>query len=139
LVQTILPVPVSGPKAWALSLDDAGTGVRARSHFVAFLRSIKSGKEFIGTAELVFGELLGNVVRHAPGPVEIFLDLDDDRVILHVIDSGPPLSMTEYNLPADALSERGRGLFIVAQLASEVRIELAGDFGNHIIVTMARR
>jgi anti-sigma regulatory factor (Ser/Thr protein kinase) len=122
-----------------LSLEDARAGVHARSHFVAFLQSIECNLEFIGTAELVFGELLGNVVRHAPGPVEIAIDLEDDSIVLHVTDSGPPLRLTEYNLPHDALSERGRGLFIVAQLAHDLQVELVGNRGNHISVTMRRR
>ncbi len=130
---------VSAAPAWNLSLDDARTAVDARSHFVAFLNGIQSDPNFINTAELVFGELLGNVVRHAPGPVEISVDLNDESLVLHVIDSGPPLQAVERHLPEDVLSERGRGLFIVEQLASDVRIEHLENCGNHISVTMSRR
>jgi anti-sigma regulatory factor (Ser/Thr protein kinase) len=131
-------VSVTAPPAWNLSLDDAGAAIDARSLFVEFLNGIQTDANFIDTAELVFGELLGNVVRHAPGPVEISVDLDDDSLVLHVIDSGPPLPSVERQLPEDALSERGRGLFIVQQLASDVRIEHILNCGNHISVTMAR-
>ncbi len=131
---------VSEPRAWNLSLDDARAAIDARSHFVEFLNDVQSDADFINTAELVFGELLGNVVRHAPGPVEISVDLNDESLILHVIDSGPPLTAAKHRkLPEDVLSERGRGLFIVEQLASDVRIERLENRGNHISVTMSRR
>ncbi len=120
-------------------MDDAGQAVDARSHFVEFLQRIQSDNEFIATAELIFGELLGNVVRHAPGPVEIAINLNEAALILHVIDSGPFLPIAERRLPDDMLSERGRGLYIVEQLAAEVRFERNAGCGNHIIVTMLRR
>jgi len=130
---------VTGPPAWTLYVDDARAAVGARSHFVAFLQSVNENGDFIDRAELIFGELLGNVVRHAPGPVEISIVLSDDVMVLHVIDSGPPLILTETHLPDDVLSERGRGLFIVGQLASELCVEREAESGNHISVTMQRR
>jgi anti-sigma regulatory factor (Ser/Thr protein kinase) len=132
------PLTMGRHPAWSFALDDARAAVDARSYFVRFLRTIQSRQEFIDSAELVLGELLGNVVRHAPGPVEILADLDDDWLILHVVDSGPALSMKEWQLPDDSLSERGRGLFIVAQLVEEIRIEQAPNGGNCISVTIPR-
>jgi anti-sigma regulatory factor (Ser/Thr protein kinase) len=121
-------------------MKDVRVAVDARARFVEFLQSLASPSEFIDTAELVFGELLGNVVRHAPGPVEISIDLYDDAMVLHVVDSGPPLTaIGRRRLPDDVLSERGRGLFIVQHLATEVRIERVRERGNHISVTMPRR
>jgi anti-sigma regulatory factor (Ser/Thr protein kinase) len=67
--------------------------------FVAFLRSIGTGDELVYKAELIFGELLGNVVRHAPGPVEISFDVGSDAAILHVIDSGPEFPVNQAHLP----------------------------------------
>lgn len=140
IVREAKAVSVSGSRAWNLSAEDARAAVNARSHFVEFLHSIQSDTNFIDAAELVFGELLGNVVRHAPGPVEITVDLNDDSMVLHVVDSGPPLAASKRRkLPEDVLSERGRGLFIIQQLASDVRIEHLENCGNHISVTMPRR
>ena len=134
----ILAVSVAPPRSWTLALDDARAAWDARSHFVEFLRSVGSSEHFVHTAELVFGELLGNVVCHAPGPVEVSVDCYDEALVLHVIDSGPPIAVTDWHLPEDTLSERGRGLFIVAQLAANVRIEHIANYGNHISVTMQR-
>ena len=122
--------------AWKFASEDARTAVDARTQFVAFLRSIGTGDELVYKAELVFGELLGNVVRHAPGPVEISFDLGSEAAILHVIDSGPEFPVSQPHLPDDVLSELGRGLFIVQQLATDVRVERIPDRGNHTIVTL---
>jgi anti-sigma regulatory factor (Ser/Thr protein kinase) len=121
--------------AWRFASEDARTAVDARTRFVDFLRSIGTGDEVVFKAELVFGELLGNVVRHAPGPVEISFDLDSGAGILHVIDSGPEFLLTAPHLP-DVLSELGRGLFIVQQLATNVRVERIPNRGNHTIVQL---
>jgi len=122
--------------AWMFASEDARTAVDARTQFVEFLRSIGTGDELVYKAELVFGELLGNVVRHAPGPVEISFDFDSGTGILHVIDSGPEFPLTARHLPDDVLSELGRGLFIVQQLATDVRVERIPNRGNHTIVML---
>jgi serine phosphatase RsbU (regulator of sigma subunit)/anti-sigma regulatory factor (Ser/Thr protein kinase) len=134
----ILSVSVGSRRCWSLSLDDARAAWDARSHFVEFLRGIEGGSRFLNTAELIFGELLGNVVCHAPGPVEVSVDCYDDALVVHVIDSGPPIEVTDWHLPEDTLSERGRGLYIVAKLAADLRIEHVANYGNHISVTMPR-
>jgi anti-sigma regulatory factor (Ser/Thr protein kinase) len=134
----ILTVSVAPPVSWSLSLDDARAAWDARSHFVEFLRGLGCDERSVNAAELIFGELLGNVVCHAPGPVEVSVDSHEDTLVLHVIDSGPPIEVTDWHLPEDTLSERGRGLYIVAQLAAGLRIEHVANYGNHISVTMPR-
>jgi PAS domain S-box-containing protein len=132
----ILTVSVGKPPAWVFSSEDARAAVDARTEFVQFLRSVRSDDDLIDRAELIFGELLGNVVRHAPGPVEISFDLDVDLATLHVIDSGRAFSPLERHLPEDEFSDFGRGLFIVQQLAADVRVDHIPNCGNHINVTL---
>ena len=135
----ILTVGVGKPPAWSLALDDARAAIDARAQFVQFLKSISRDRNFIDKAELVFGELLGNVVRHAPGPVEVSVEVKDGSIVLHVIDSGPPLGNFQRALPDDVLSECGRGLFIVEHLTASVRAEHVRDCGNHLSVTLSYR
>lgn len=132
----ILTVSVGEAPAWTFTSEDARAAVDARAQFVEFLHEAGSDEELIDRAELIFGELLGNVVRHAPGPVEVSFHLAGDVANLHVIDSGSGFALSEPHLPDDAFSELGRGLFIVAQLASAVRVDHVPNCGNHIRVTL---
>jgi anti-sigma regulatory factor (Ser/Thr protein kinase) len=75
------------------------------------------------------------VVRHAPGPVEIQLYRNDGRWKLHVIDSGGDFDASG-TLPSDILSELGRGLYIVRQLAKRVQVEHVANCGNHVTVEL---
>jgi PAS domain S-box-containing protein len=127
----ILTVSFGAPPDWSFSSEDARAAADARAHFAEYLRLRTRDQDFIAQAELVFGELLGNVVRHAPGPVEISLFSNGDAWILHVIDSGTAFDLSEQ-LPDDLLSERGRGLFIVQRLARMLHVEHVFNCGNHI-------
>ncbi|MBV8148008.1 MAG: SpoIIE family protein phosphatase [Candidatus Eremiobacteraeota bacterium] len=131
----ILTVAVGVTPAWSFAAEDARAAIHARSNFAAFLRSRTNDEDSVGQAELIFGELLGNIVQHAPGPVEIQLFCDGRGAFLHVIDSGPPFDFSN-SLPKDVLSERGRGLFIVRHIASAVVVEHIPNFGNHISVRL---
>jgi PAS domain S-box-containing protein len=131
----ILTVLVGKPPVWAFTAEDARAAADARSHFVAFLQEHNADADYLYRAELVFGELLGNVVRHAPGPVEISLCESNGSSTLHVIDSGKDFDF-ESSLPGDILSEIGRGLFIVRQIAADLRFEHVPNCGNHIAVTL---
>ncbi len=132
----ILTVSVGKPPAWTFTSDDARAAVDARTHFVNFLRGMGTDDDLVDRSELIFGELLSNVVRHAPGPVEISFDVVAGSPILHVIDSGVPFSRRERHLPEDPLSAFGRGLFIVQQLATDVRVAYIPNCGNHIAVKL---
>ncbi len=134
----ILAVTVAPQRVWSLSLDDARAASDARSQFVDFLWGRSKNRAFVNAAELIFGELLGNVVCHAPGPVEITVDWLERSILLHVIDSGPPIPVTDWRLPDDTLSERGRGLFIIAQLGAALRVEHVVNTGNHVSVEIPR-
>jgi PAS domain S-box-containing protein len=131
----ILTVAIGNAPVWTFAAEDARAAVDARSLFVEFLAKLDGDREFLARAELVFGELLGNAVRHAPGPVEISL-YAGDRVVLHVIDSGPPFEVRDRQLPQDVLSELGRGLYIVTQLVREIRVEHVANVGNHVRVRL---
>jgi serine phosphatase RsbU (regulator of sigma subunit)/anti-sigma regulatory factor (Ser/Thr protein kinase) len=73
------------------------------------------------TADIVLSELLGNVLRHAPGTVDVRLDWNGSAPILHVLDEGPGFVFVP-RLPTNMFSESGRGLFIITQIAPELTI-----------------
>jgi anti-sigma regulatory factor (Ser/Thr protein kinase) len=111
----------------------------ARRAFLACLKS-KAGASAIDVslAELIFGELLGNVVRHAPGRVDVVLDWTDELPVLHVLDRGPGFRSRRKRerLPVDELSESGRGLFIVNACAPTFSVRNRNGRGTHASATL---
>ncbi len=81
-------------------------------------------------ADMIFSELVGNVVRHAPGPCEVVLDASGLYPVLSVLDRGLGFTHAPH-LPADTLAETGRGLFIVRALAAEFGAFRRPDGGSH--------
>ena len=130
----ILTVSLENAPSWAFQVEDARAAENARSELVEHLRSRGAAQNTRETAELVFGELIGNVVRHAPGPVEVVLEWKDGPPVLHVIDAGKPFTIPQ-SLPDD-LSESGRGLFIIRMMSRDLMVERIADYGNHVRVTL---
>ena len=123
---------------WWFDAENAKAAQDARGEFVQFLREHEQDAEAIAASELVFGELIGNVVRHAPGAIDIDLDWSNGFARLHVIDRGRAFK-ADRMLPQDAMSESGRGLFIVRQLATELSIEHVPGYGNHVTAGLPLR
>jgi anti-sigma regulatory factor (Ser/Thr protein kinase) len=125
--------------AWSFDSRSAASN-GARRAFLACLRSKATGGAAIdfSAAELIFGELLGNVVRHAPGPVDIILDWTDVLPVLHVLDRGPGFRSRRKRerLPVDELSESGRGLFIVNACAPHFSVRNRNGRGTHASATL---
>jgi len=117
---------------WRFDAHDASAVKAARSDVLARLTATAASADECHAAEVVFGELVGNVVRHAPGPVEVQLELRDRSAALHVLDEGPGyLHLTK--LQTEPLSENGRGLLLVSALSEEFSItrRLGPVSGSH--------
>jgi len=123
-------------KEWTFHSMDADALHRLRDEFREALRARDYSNVQVEAAELVLGELTGNAIRHAPGPLRIALDSSRDRGVLHVIDDGPGFERAPM-LPLDPLSESGRGLFIVAQLTREFSVTRRHPRGSHARVLLA--
>lgn len=120
---------------WSFDAENAKAAQDARGEFVAYLRGQSGDQYSIQTAELVFGELVGNVVRHAPGAIDIDVEWSNGSPVLHVLDRGPEFKPPS-KLPQDLLSESGRGLFIVRQLSKSFSVEHIPGYGNHVCVEL---
>ena len=89
---------------------------RARRAFVEALRARSVAESSLEASALIFGELVGNAVRHAPrGALFVELDWGGAHPVLRVCDRGQGFSLTT-SLPA-ADRETGRGLFLVSRIA----------------------
>ena len=106
---------------WTFDAHDAEAARATRDLIAERLRANTATDDECYAAQTVFGELVSNVVRHAPGPVEVRLDVRDQALILHVLDQGPGFQHVA-NAPVDLMSEAGRGLSVVAALSAEFNV-----------------
>jgi PAS domain S-box-containing protein len=132
----ILAVRMPGPDApdpftrFSLHSGDPERVSGVRRAFSIMLAERGADDTAAFTAELVFGELLGNVARYAPGDFEVAIDFASAEPVLHLLDNGPGFRFNP-NLPDDVLSERGRGLYIVSSLAKSFSVDARLGGGSH--------
>lgn len=134
----VLTVSFGKRAHWAFDAENAQAAHDARAQFIAELRAHSQRGSDVDAAELIFGELVGNVVRHAPGPIDVQIEWTGEFPVLHVTDRGKGF-IRNPALPIDPLSESGRGLYIISLLARNVRVERIAGYGNHIAVELPVR
>jgi PAS domain S-box-containing protein len=125
----------AGMHRWCFDTHDGNEASIVRRSYAEVLRVYGAQREYVDDAELILGELLGNVLRHTNGAVEVALDVSGEDPVLHVLDRGQ--GFTFYaRLPQDGMSESGRGIFIVSQLARDLSIVPRSDGGSHARVVL---
>lgn len=107
---------------WSFATDDPLSAAANRSSLTESLIRHGCPSEFIQAIELAYGELAGNVVRYALGPVLVALTSSGESLVLRVEDGGPALDLSDAKLPS-CDSEMGRGLFIVQAFAQRLYVE----------------
>jgi PAS domain S-box-containing protein len=115
---------------WTYDSVDPDVLSKVRERIQRVLEEHRVRPEAIERAKLVLGELVGNVARHAPGALQIVVDMTTASPVLHVVDEGTGFERTP-ELPRDVLSEGGRGLFIVSELTQEFTIARSPGGGSH--------
>ena len=137
LAVEITPLEIqSALKRWTLDAREPAAAKAVQHAFLAELEHQGIPPDDLFVAELVFAELLGNVVRYAPSEVEVILDWMGPNPVLHMLDEGPGFHPIP-RLPPDALSERGRGVFIVASLARDFHVMPRAEGGSHARAVLA--
>jgi serine phosphatase RsbU (regulator of sigma subunit)/anti-sigma regulatory factor (Ser/Thr protein kinase) len=122
---------------WSFDARDAEAARNVQAELAAELRRVPLTDAGVANAELVFAELIGNVVRYAAKLVDVTLDASGPFPVLHILDGGPGFRYSP-RLPLDVLSERGRGLFIVAQLTEEFHVTKRPHGGSHARAVLSR-
>jgi integral membrane sensor domain MASE1/anti-sigma regulatory factor (Ser/Thr protein kinase) len=123
-------------RTWSFHSNHAYSAHNARHEVMRFIQGLADAGEELFTAELIVGEILANTVEHAPGLVSMEIDWSDAAPIVTVVDTGPGLERLAAHLPADALTEDGRGLYLVQTLARDVCIESDRGYGTKMTVTL---
>jgi anti-sigma regulatory factor (Ser/Thr protein kinase) len=105
-----------------------------RRNVVQYLRELAGPGADIDAAELIVGELLANVVRHAPGPFELRIGRHGDHAVFEIRDRGagrpfpPPTT--------DLLETRGHGMRLVGALARKIEVECMPGKGTTVTVEL---
>ena len=106
-------------------IDDAALADNARAIFQRYLAAqVESDSDLYG-AELIFGELLGNVARHAPGSIDVRLRWNGPVAILEVADEGPGYTVDDVHLPSD-YAESSRGLYLIGVFGRDLAVRHEG-------------
>jgi anti-sigma regulatory factor (Ser/Thr protein kinase) len=115
---------------------DRAAAADARTLFIESLEQRSFDADQCANAELIFCELIGNVVRHAHAPeVAIAVDHGGRYSVLHVIDRGSGFHHIS-RLPPDPFAENGRGLFLIAALSIDFTVSERPDGGSHARVVL---
>lgn len=121
---------------WQFEAADARAAYSMRDEFFQrVMRLCHPNMHAMATCSTIFAELIGNAVRHAPGPLSVSLEVHGNDLVLHVIDKGPGFQYAP-RLPDTLWSESGRGLYLVSMLARNVDVERIPGLGSHIAVTL---
>jgi anti-sigma regulatory factor (Ser/Thr protein kinase) len=140
--------PIVTADGWTLKADSSGFTFRiadaslannARAIFQRYLAAQVDTDSDIYGAELIFGELLGNVARHAPGAIDVRLRWNGPVAILEVADHGPGYSVEDVHLPGD-FAESRRGLFLVSSFGRDLAVRMeAGRTTTTVTLPVLRR
>jgi len=126
-VTALMAVDTPSGTTWNFDARNQMAAWRAKGELLAGLRALGPDQPDLAVAEMVFGELLSNVVRHTPGPARVSFRIEDGHVVLAFEDDGAPFplrSLHERTAPhADGDAESGRGLFMITTLCKRITIE----------------
>jgi anti-sigma regulatory factor (Ser/Thr protein kinase) len=135
LAQPIVSCVLQLEPAWRFVTDDCSTAAPARASFTTYLQRRGLADTAIDAAELIFGELVSNVVRHAPGPIEVEVFWDDAGCRLIVRDRGPGF-VPNPGMP-DPYAESGRGLFMITLFGGLTSVSRRAGGGSEVTVVFA--
>lgn len=121
---------------WSYSAESALNALTQRPDFLAIVRQHAGWGLDDAAAQLIYTELIDNVIQHAPGAVQVKLQCDGRSVFLGVSDLGPGFELVPH-LP-DTYIESGRGLFLVAQFALRLWVEPNAERGAKVVAELPR-
>jgi anti-sigma regulatory factor (Ser/Thr protein kinase) len=126
----LMPASADDRTEWHFDARDEDVARRVKRELLAALAALGPLRPEPMVAEMVFGELLSNVVRHTPGPACVSFAVEDGHVVFSVADRGPMFRVGGAGVNTDAVpddAESGRGLFMIAALCERLGIEPRPD------------
>ena len=119
-------------RRWSLHRGDFDAAGRARADFREFLRPLGTTDSDLDGAEIIFGELLTNALRHSGSAAVARLTCDSARrFVLEIRDTGPGFTLESGVASANADAEGGRGLLIAQKLGAGLSV--SADHGSCVV------
>jgi len=130
----------SAREVWRWRLDPMweDAAVRVRTEIRAILAAAAFGPSNQTDFEIIFSELMSNMLRFAPGTAEVILEQHGEDFVLHVLDKGTGFLFVPQ-LPPDLFSESGRGLFLIANLSRDFSVVRRPGGGSHARVVLLQK
>jgi PAS domain S-box-containing protein len=120
-------------REWRFLSTDARAASLARREIGELVAQRRPGEAF--AAELAFGELIANAVRHAPGLVVARCRVAPGGVATIELDDAGN-GFVPAPIPADLFAETGRGLALLRRLADDVDVGSAPGGGASVRVRL---
>jgi anti-sigma regulatory factor (Ser/Thr protein kinase) len=115
---------------WYFETDCARDALAGRPLLERYLSDHTCEGSDLFPASLVYGELVSNVIKHAPkGGLRVWLEPHRETFALCINDAGKGFSEHDLRRDPDERSESGRGLFIVKQICEELSYRKIGNNG----------
>lgn len=122
---------------WYLDARDEEAVRALRGDLVAYLRRHVTDGSDVDGAEIVMGELLANVARHAAGPSWVSVEWPTERPVVAVHDLGPGFSLERVDRQAPR--EGGFGLQIVSHLVPRLEVARKRAGGSRVTAELPVR
>lgn len=125
---------------WFFETDTARDALEGRHLLERYLANHCEDCDLFA-ANVVFGELISNVIKHVPGGgVRVWLEPEGERFALCIKDDGQGFSTDSksFDLP-DASAESGRGLYLVKKLACHFEYKRDDGFTVRAVLPVTRR
>ncbi|MCL2584488.1 MAG: SpoIIE family protein phosphatase [Streptosporangiales bacterium] len=113
LIAKLRRIPEENRCSWPVECDEAA--VREARHLIRAPLKRWGLEDLEPVTELLVSELVTNAIRYAKGDITLRMVREPESVVCEVHDSSPALPRV---LHADQDAENGRGLHVVAQLAT---------------------
>jgi signal transduction histidine kinase len=127
----LAPVSAATRSEWQFDARDEHVARQVKRELLAALAALGPLRPEPMIAEMVFGELLSNVVRHTPGTACVSFAVEHGHVVFSVADRGAMFRLGGQGIRTDAVpdenAESGRGLFMIAALCERLSIEPRPD------------
>jgi len=120
---------------WRFESADANRAHYVRRDLLEYLAAYASDDSDLASAGLIYGELVGNVVRHAPGPIAVDVRWEAGVAVLSVRDDGPGFDWRGAELPEET-AESGRGLYIACAVARSLHVRRLPGRGTEAIAQL---